>query len=287
MAAGTVRWFDADKGFGFIEPQEGGDDVFVHFSAIEDTGGFRTLEEGQAVDFDAAAGPRGPQAERVRPVGGAPRGRRDDRGRDDRGDRGRDDRGRDDRSRDDRGRGGARGPRGIVVQGTVARFDADRGFGFIVPEDVFVHVSAVSRGGELEEGDRVEFELVEGNRGLQAEAVRLLPPARRGGGYDRPARGGDRDRGGDRGGRDQRPAPRGGRGGGDTDGDAEGTVQWFDSGKGFGFITPDDGGDDVFVHFSEIADDGGYRELEEGQRVSFTRTSGSRGTSATGVRPLG
>ncbi len=264
MAAGTVRWFDADKGFGFIEPQEGGDDVFVHFSAIEDTGGFRTLEEGQAVDFDASAGPRGPQADRVRPVGGAPRGRRDDRGR-----------------------GGARGPRGIVVQGTVARFDADRGFGFIVPEDVFVHVSAVSRGGELEEGDRVEFELVEGNRGLQAEAVRLLPPARRGGGYDRPARGGDRDRGGDRGGRDQRPAPRGGRGGGDTDGDAEGTVQWFDSGKGFGFITPDDGGDDDFVHFSEIADDGGYRELEEGQRVSFTRTSGSRGTSATGVRPLG
>ena len=69
MAGGTVRWFDADKGFGFIEPEEGGDDVFVHFSAIEDTGGFRTLEEGQSVDFDATAGPRGPQAERVRPVG--------------------------------------------------------------------------------------------------------------------------------------------------------------------------------------------------------------------------
>ncbi|SFP92202.1 cold shock protein (beta-ribbon, CspA family) [Geodermatophilus dictyosporus] len=285
MAAGTVRWFDADKGFGFIEAQDGGDDVFVHFSAIEDTGGFRTLEEGQAVDFDATEGPRGPQAERVRPVGGAPRGRRDDRGDRDRG--GRDRGARDDRGgRDDRGRGGSRTPRGIVVQGTVTRFDADRGFGFIVPEDVFVHVSAVSRGGDLEEGDRVEFELVEGNRGLQAEAVRLLPPAGRGSGYDRPAPRERRDdRRDDRGGRDQRPA-RPARGGDAPQGDAEGTVQWFDSGKGFGFITPDDGGDDVFVHFSEIAEDGGYRELEEGQRVAFTRTSGARGTSATGVRPL-
>jgi CspA family cold shock protein len=172
------------------------------------------------------------------------------------------------------------------VQGTVARFDADRGFGFIVPEDVFVHVSAVARGGELEEGDRVEFELVEGNRGLQAESVRLLPSMpRRGGAQDRPAPRDRRDdRRDDRGGRDQRPAraPRGGDGGGD----AEGTVQWFNPDKGFGFITPDDGGDDVFVHFSEIEETGGYRELQEGQRVAFSRTSGSRGVSAAGVRPL-
>src|SRR3954449_6840151 len=84
MAVGTVRWFNPDKGFGFIEPQDGGDDVFVHFSAIEDTGGFRTLEEGQSVEYTAAPGPRGPQAETVRATGGgsAPRGR-DDR-RDDR-----------------------------------------------------------------------------------------------------------------------------------------------------------------------------------------------------------
>ena len=281
MAAGTVRWFDADKGFGFIEPQDGGDDVFVHFSSIEDTGGFRTLDEGQPVDYDASPGPRGPQADRVRPTGSAPRGRRDDRG----GDRGaRDDRG----SRDDRGRsGGSRAPRGMVLQGTVARFDADRGFGFIVPEDVFVHVSAVAgRGGELEEGDRVEFELVEGNRGLQAESVRVVGGGRRGG-SDRPApreRRDDRrdERRDDRGGREQRPAGRGG----DAGSDAQGTVQWFNAGKGFGFITPDDGGEDVFVHFSEIEESGGYRELEEGQRVAFTRTSGARGVSAAGVRPL-
>jgi cold shock CspA family protein len=278
MAAGTVRWFDAEKGFGFIEPQEGGDDVFVHFSAIEDTGGFRTLEEGQAVDYDATEGSRGPQADRVRPTGGAPRARGGDRGgsRDDRS------------SRDDRGRaGGGRAARGIVLQGTVARYDADRGFGFIVPEDVFVHVSAVGRGGDLEEGDRVEFELVEGPRGLQADAVRLLPSMPRRGGADRPAPRERRDdRRDDRGGRDQRPARSGGARGGAAGGDAEGTVQWFNGEKGFGFITPDDGGDDVFVHFSEIEESGGYRELQEGQRVAFTRTSGSRGTSASGVRPL-
>ena len=63
-------------------------------------------------------------------------------------------------------------------------------------------------------------------------------------------------------------------------------MQWFNPEKGFGFISPDDGGDDVFVHFSEIEDEGGYRELTEGQRVEFGRTTGDRGVSAPGVRPL-
>lgn len=63
MATGTVKWFNAEKGFGFIEV-EGGNDVFVHFSAI--TGeGFKTLEEGQQVEFNIVEGNRGPQAENV------------------------------------------------------------------------------------------------------------------------------------------------------------------------------------------------------------------------------
>jgi CspA family cold shock protein len=65
MAQGTVKWFNADKGFGFINVDGGSEDVFVHFSAIE-TAGFRSLDENQRVEFDVAQGPKGPQAERVR-----------------------------------------------------------------------------------------------------------------------------------------------------------------------------------------------------------------------------
>ncbi len=60
---GTVKWFNAEKGFGFIE-REGGDDVFVHFSAIQGEG-FKSLDEGQAVTFDIVEGARGPQAANV------------------------------------------------------------------------------------------------------------------------------------------------------------------------------------------------------------------------------
>ena len=64
MEQGTVKWFNAEKGFGFIE-REDGDDVFVHFSAIEEEG-FKTLDEGQAVTFDIEEGNRGLQAANVR-----------------------------------------------------------------------------------------------------------------------------------------------------------------------------------------------------------------------------
>ena len=64
MATGKVKWFNEAKGFGFIEQEEGGKDVFVHFSTIQDEG-FKTLQEGQEVSFDIIEGPKGPQATNV------------------------------------------------------------------------------------------------------------------------------------------------------------------------------------------------------------------------------
>jgi len=66
MATGTVKWFNESKGFGFITQDNGGADVFVHFSAIQGSG-FKTLAEGQTVSFDIQDGPKGPQAANVNP----------------------------------------------------------------------------------------------------------------------------------------------------------------------------------------------------------------------------
>ena len=67
MAQGTVKWFNAEKGFGFIAQEDGGDDVFVHYSAIQ-TQGYKSLDENQKVEFDVAQSPKGPQAENVHAV---------------------------------------------------------------------------------------------------------------------------------------------------------------------------------------------------------------------------
>ncbi|HVX53654.1 cold shock domain-containing protein [Nocardioides sp.] len=67
MTQGTVKWFNAEKGFGFIAQADGGADVFVHYSAIA-TQGYKSLDENQKVEFDLTQGPKGPQAENVRGI---------------------------------------------------------------------------------------------------------------------------------------------------------------------------------------------------------------------------
>ncbi|WP_203136728.1 cold-shock protein [Microbacterium sp. JZ31] len=64
---GTVKWFNSEKGFGFISPDEGGSDVFAHYTAIQ-ASGYRALEENQRVEFEIAQGPKGLQAENIRPI---------------------------------------------------------------------------------------------------------------------------------------------------------------------------------------------------------------------------
>ena len=67
MATGTVKWFNADKGFGFIAPDDGSEDVFAHFTAIQ-ASGYRSLDENQKVEFDVEQGQKGLQAANIRPL---------------------------------------------------------------------------------------------------------------------------------------------------------------------------------------------------------------------------
>lgn len=181
--------------------------------------------------------------------------------------------------------------------GTVKWFNSAKGFGFIEPEDgggdVFVHVSALERAGlrGLNEGEKVNYEIVTDRRTGKASADNLESlgggtpgggaprPAPRerggfgggagaGGGYGGGGGGGGYGGGGGGGGFDR--APRGGgAAGGPVSGDpGQGVVKWFNSTKGFGFIQPDQGGQDIFVHISAV-ERAGLRGLDEGQRVSF------------------
>ena len=195
-----------------------------------------------------------------------------------------------------------------MASGTVKWFNTAKGFGFIQPDDggsdVFVHISALNQAGldALNEGDKVDYELEQDRRSGKLAATQIVvtaqgaPAPRRSGGFDRGDRGGF---GGDRGGyggggyggggfRD-----RGGFGGGDRPrgaiaGSGAGTVKWFNPTKGFGFIKPEDGGQDIFVHVSAV-EQAGLSSLNEGQTVSFDleqdRRSGK--TSATNLRVTG
>lgn len=213
MPQGTVRWFDSERGFGFLAPEDGSADLFVHASEIVSDTGTRVLRERQAVEFEIGEGQRGPQARRVRVTG--------------------------DVAPDT--------PLGVL--GTVAWYEPAKGYGFATPDaggpEVFVHSSAIVTGGVVSAGQRVAFLIADGERGPQAE--HLLPL---------------------------------GAGAGElraVDG-ADGTVSWYDEGKGFGFVSPDSGGEDVFVHVRALAE--GLTWLTGGDRVTYEVVLGDKGPQA-------
>ena len=218
MTEGTVRWFDTDRGFGFIALAEDAEDLYVHASEIISNDAVKLLREGQVVEFEIGQGDRGPQARGVRVTA--------------------------DRAADT--------PLGVL--GTVAWYEPPKGYGFITPDDggaqIFVHSSAIVGGGVLSEGQRVAFLVVDGERGPQAD--HLLPLGAQAAQQAAPSDGGD------------------------------GTVSWYDGDKGFGFITPDSGGADVFAHVRELAD--GLPELGEGDRVTYAVVTSEKGPQARDVR---
>jgi CspA family cold shock protein len=218
VTEGTVRWFDADRGFGFIALGQEAEDLYVHASEIVSDDAVKLLREGQVVEFEIGEGDRGPQARRVRVTA--------------------------DRAADT--------PLGLL--GTVSWYEPAKGYGFITPEgggaEIFVHSSAIVGGGVVWEGQRVAFLVVEGEKGPQAD--HLLPLADQG---------------------SQQAVA--------SDG-ADGTVSWYDGDKGFGFITPESGGPDVFVHFRALAE--GLPELGEGDRVMYDTVVSEKGPQARDVR---
>ncbi|OFE17252.1 cold-shock protein [Humibacillus sp. DSM 29435] len=218
MTEGTVRWFDADRGFGFIALGQEAEDLYVHASEIVSDAAMKLLREGQVVEFEIGEGDRGPQARRVRVTA------------DQAGDT----------------------PLGVL--GTVSWYEPAKGYGFITPDgggaEIFVHSSAIVGGGVVSQGQQVAFLVVDGERGPQAE--HLLPLGARA--------------------VEQGVA---------SDG-ADGTVSWYDADKGFGFITPESGGPDVFVHFRALAD--GLTELGEGDRLTYDTVVSEKGPQARDVR---
>ncbi len=204
MPTGSVKWFNPDKGFGFVAPDDGSDDRFVHRTGLTDPYS-ADLAEGDRVSFEIGTSPRGPVATQVQVIersGNAPRPRSAERSGsryDSYGDSGGGSYGNSSYGGSSYGsssygnsnygsspRPASRGRNSAsaeeieqapVVRGTVKRYDSERGFGFISPEsggdDVFVHHSALN-GVTIHPGSVVEFRALPSERGLRAERVEVV-----------------------------------------------------------------------------------------------------------------
>lgn len=141
----TVKWFNASKGFGFVAPQDGSSDAFLHISVLQQSG-LQGIDEGVEIVCDLEEGPKGPQVSRVESVSAGANPMNDS----------------------------------STIIGVVKFFSAEKGFGFVTPDDggkdVFVGIGSLSRSGlaDLEAGQRVRLDTRMGSKGPMAEGVELI-----------------------------------------------------------------------------------------------------------------
>ncbi len=157
----TVKWYNPDKGFGFVQLTDGSGDAFLHVSVLE-RGGHGTVPPGAALEVRVGAGPKGPQVTEVLSVDTSTALQEQPR-----------------RPRPERPYQPSN-QAAVEEIGTVKWYNPDKGFGFILRDrggkDIFVHASALNRAGisELAEGQRVAVDMVEGGKGPEALSIRLI-----------------------------------------------------------------------------------------------------------------
>ena len=264
----TVKWFNPVKGFGFLTPDDGSPDVFCHVSAAS-RAGWDTLPEGARVTCEVEQGRQGPQVWRIHSIDAsaaspAPAGS-----------------GRPRSAGYGRTLGDEQRSSGRRVVAVVKWFVPAKGFGFLVPEDgssdAFCHMTVVRDAGydTLPQGARVTCEVTDGQRGpvvtsilaVDASTAAADPAGSPRPGYDRRERG------------------RGHDGTGGAVEECRGVVKFYNAAKGYGFVVPDDGGRDVFLHGS-VLNRAGVAALEPGQPVSVMVEQGTRGPQAIDIEPI-
>ena len=269
----TVKWYNPAKAYGFLVPDDGSPDIYCRDSALAAVG-LDTLLTGATVDCETVQGQRGPEVSRILAVDfstASPRtesfARAPGNGR----------------IAPEPGIGEAgpaeAGP-GRRIAALVKWFMPMKGYGFLEPEDgspdVFCHISAVEASGRdtLPQGAVVICEIVQGDRGPQVSRIVEVGPPPTGHG---PA---DRSQPFDT----RYPDPHA-----DAPAsavvDLPATVKFFDPARGFGFVVPDSGGREVFVH-SSVLFRSGMTDLAPGQRVFVRAESGPRGLQATEIEPV-
>ena len=287
----TVKWYDPGKGYGFLVPADGSPDLFCRAQALTAVG-LDMLLSGAAVVCETAPGLRGPEVSRILSIDfstAAPRMaspvRTPVNGR--------------------AGAGPGVGPAGPAASGSPVRafvkwFHPVKGYGFLEREDgaadLFCHLGPVRASGHetLPEGAVVTCETVQGDRGPQVSRILSVEPPAAGPACPGLRSGGPAEPVGSPGAGDgeelrpvagvRSPDPQTG-GASSPVMELTGTVKFFDPARGFGFVVPDDGGPEVFVHASTLFQSG-MTDLEPGQRVIVSAESVPRGLQATRIEPL-